>query len=55
MKASKSMLLDIYTDYLIASIGQAIATGFSSVLNNKVTHDMATQLLSSGYISCRLL
>jgi DDE superfamily endonuclease len=55
MKASKSMLLDLYTDYLIAGVGQATSTGFSSVLNNQVTHDMATQLLGSGYISSRRL
>ena len=42
----KSTLL-YYTDYLVAGVGQATATGFSSVLGNHVTHDMATQLLSS--------
>ena len=51
----KSSLLDLYTDYLIAVFGQATATGFSSVLNNQITHDMTTQLLSSGYISSRRL
>lgn len=49
------MLLDLYTDYLIAGVGQTTAVGFSSVLGNQVTHDMATQLLSSGYISSRRL
>ena len=51
----KSSLLDLYTDYLIAGFSQITATGFSLVLNNQVTHDMATQLLSSGYVSSQLL
>ena len=51
----KSSLLDLYTDYLIAGFSQATATGFSSVLDHQITHDMATQLLSSGYISSRRL
>lgn len=55
MKMAKSSLLDLYTDYLIAGFSQTTATGFSLVLNNQVTHDMATQLLSSGYISSQRL
>ncbi len=55
MKMVKSGLLDLYTDYLIAGFSQTTATGFASVLNNQVTHDMATQLLSSGYISSKRL
>ena len=51
----KSSLLDLYTDYLIAGFSQTTAKGFSLVLNNQVTHDMATQLLSSGYVSSQLL
>ena len=52
---TKSTLLDLYTDYLIVGFSQTTATGFSSVLNNQVTHDMATQLVSSGYISSQRL
>ena len=55
MKIHKSALLDLYTDYLITGFGRATATGISSVLNNVITHDMATRLLSSGYISSRRL
>ena len=55
MKMLKSSLLDLYTDYLIAGCSQATATGFSAVLDSQVTHDMATQLLSSGYINSRRL
>jgi len=55
MKANKSTLLDLYPDYLIADVGQKTATGFSSVLNSQVSHDMITRLLTSGYVSsCRL-
>ena len=38
---AKSSILDLYTDYLIAGFSQNTATGFSSVLNNLVSHDMA--------------
>lgn len=55
MMATKSMLLDLYTDYLISGFGQTTATGFADVLDNQVSHDMATQLLSNGYISSRRL
>lgn len=51
----KSSLLDLYTDYLIAGFSQTTATGFSSVLDNQISHDMVTQLLNSGYISSRKL
>lgn len=55
MKVSKSGLLDLYTDYLISGFEQTTATGFSQVLDNAVTHDKVTQLLSRGYISSRRL
>lgn len=46
-------LLDLYTDYLIASCGAATATGMSAALDNQITHDRITDLLNSGYISSR--
>ena len=55
MKIPKSLILDLYTDYLIAGVGQTTATGFSLVLNNQITHDMVTRLLSSGFISSQRL
>ena len=55
MKILKSSLLDLYTDYLIAGVSQTTATGFSLVLNNQITHDMVTRLLSSGFISSQRL
>jgi hypothetical protein len=43
---SKSML-DIYTDYLICSFGQASATGLSRLLDHEISHDAVTRFLSS--------
>src|SRR5438270_11578812 len=43
---SKSML-DIYTDYLICSFGQASATGLARLLSNEISHDAVTRFLSS--------
>jgi hypothetical protein len=55
MKASKSTMLDLYTDYLIAGFDKATATGMAAVLGYQVSHDMVTRLLESGYISSRRL
>jgi hypothetical protein len=43
---SKSML-DIYTDYLICSFGQASATGLSRLLDHQISHDAVTRFLSA--------
>ncbi len=55
MKISKPCLLDLYTDYLVAGFSKITATGFSSVLDNQVSHDQVTRLLNSGYISSKRL
>lgn len=55
MKLTKDILLDLYTDYLISSCGLATATSMSAVLDNQVSHDSVTRLLSSGYISSHRL
>ncbi|MEM6784120.1 MAG: transposase [Bacteroidota bacterium] len=39
-------LLDLYTDYLIASFGQASATGLERLTDRRVSHDRVTRLLS---------
>jgi len=39
-------LIDLYTDYLISSFGQTTATGLSRLVNNLVSHDKITRLLS---------
>jgi hypothetical protein len=40
-------MLDIYTDYLICSFGQASATGLARLLSNEMSHDAVTRFLSS--------
>jgi len=40
-------MLDIYTDYLICSFGQASATGLARLLDNEISHDSVTRFLSS--------
>lgn len=46
MNMSKS-LLDLYTDYLIRSFGQATATGLSQLLDGEFSHDQVTRFLAS--------
>ena len=38
--------LDLYTDYLISSLGQTSATGLSAMLDNAVSHDSVTRFLN---------
>ncbi len=40
-------MLDIYTDYLICSFGQASATGLARLLDHEISHDSVTRFLSS--------
>jgi hypothetical protein len=55
MKYSKSGLLDLYTDYLLSVSGLAPTKNLSLILDEQITHDAFTQLLSSGYISSQRL
>lgn len=48
-------LLDLYTDYLIASFGQTSATGLSNLLDNSIKHDSFTRLLSKSEFDGRTL
>jgi hypothetical protein len=41
-------MLDIYTDYLIASHSYTTATGLSKALNGAISHDKVTRFLSAG-------
>jgi len=41
-------LLDFYTDYLISSTCQTSATGLSSLVDNKISHDDVTRFLSGS-------
>lgn len=40
-------MLDLYTDYLICSFGQASATGLARLLDHQISHDAVTRFLSS--------
>ena len=40
-------LLDLYSDYLICTFGQATATGLGEVIEGSVSHDQITRALSS--------
>lgn len=41
-------ILDLYTDYLLSSFGQATATGLSRALDGAVSHDKIPRLLSEN-------
>lgn len=43
-------LLDLYTDYLLATPTQATCTGLSKVLHGQISHDRFTRLLAGGTI-----
>lgn len=55
MKIGKKELLDLYTDYLLSCCVAATATGMSAVLDKRISHDVITDLVSSGYISPKRL
>lgn len=40
--------LELYTDYLLSTFGQATATGLSALVNGEVSHDQITRFLSDG-------
>jgi hypothetical protein len=45
--------MDLYTDYLLSSFGQVTATGLSNLLDNSVSHDKITRLLSGNIYSSK--
>ncbi len=40
-------LLDIYSDYLLASFSQTSATGLSHLLDGEISHDQVTRFLAN--------
>ena len=38
--------VELYTDYLISSYGQATATGLSALVDGQISHDKITRFLS---------
>ena len=41
------MVLELYTDYLIASFGKTTATGLSEILDGEISHDKITRFLGA--------
>ena len=48
-------LLDLYTDYLLVNPSYSTATGLSRVMDNEVSHDQVTRLLSGDQLSSKTL
>ena len=44
-------LLDLYTDYLIASFGKSTATGLSAMLDKSISHDKISRFLNQPTLS----
>jgi hypothetical protein len=42
----KKIELELYTDYLLSTFGQATATGLSAMVNGEISHDQVTRFLS---------
>lgn len=40
--------LDLYTDYLLSTFGQATATGFERMMDGEISHDKTTRFLSAA-------
>lgn len=41
------VVLDLYTDYLISSVGQVTATGLSALLDGSISHDRISRFLAA--------
>ncbi len=48
-------LVDLYSDYLLSSFGQATATGMSEMLDGAYSHDQVTRLLSTNDFTSKTL
>jgi hypothetical protein len=51
----KTDYLELYTDYLISSNGQATATGLSAMVDNAVSHDQITRFLTKNEFTSKEL
>ena len=45
--------LDLYTDFLLATVGQATATGLSRAVDGAVSHDSITRFLNEHSFSSK--
>ena len=48
-------LVELYSDYLLSSFGQATATGMSELLDGAYSHDQVTRLLSTNNFTSKTL
>ncbi|RLV58907.1 hypothetical protein D5018_14990 [Parashewanella curva] len=48
-------LVELYSDYLLSSFGQATATGMSEMLDGAYSHDQVTRLLSTNDFTSKTL
>ena len=46
-------ILDLYSDYLLSSFGQTTATGLARMVNNRISHDQITRMLSSEKMTAK--
>ena len=46
LDSMEKSMIDLYTDYLIASFGPTTATGLSSLLDGQISHDQVTRFLA---------
>lgn len=46
---------DLYTDYLLSSVGQTSATGLSRLTDGEISHDSVTRFLGQGDFSSKTL
>jgi hypothetical protein len=51
----KTDYLELYTDYLISTNGQATATGLSAMVDNAVSHDQITRFLTKNEFTSKEL
>lgn len=47
------MLLDLYSDYLLSSFGATTATGLSRLMNDGLSHDQVTRMLSEERLDAK--
>ena len=47
----KPHILDLYTDYLVASFGSTTATDMSKMLNHALSHDQISRFLNQGQLT----
>ena len=48
-------LLELYSDYIISSLGQITATGLSKALGGSISHDQITRFLTNKDLNSKQL